>query len=71
MVASQGDLLFAKALLCVVSVVKGDRVQDGASTSCVCRKVSVSMATNGPVWQIHLLIFLYECRKNDAPTSEK
>ena len=71
MAASLGDLLFAKALLCIVSVVKGYRVQDGTSTSCVCRKVSVSVATNGPFWQIHLLIFLYECRKNDTPTSEK
>ena len=34
-------LLFAKALLCAVSVVKGDRVHGGATTSCVQREIRV------------------------------
>ena len=47
--ASPGDSLFAKALMCAVSVV---RVQDGAATSCVRREISVSVATNGSFWQM-------------------
>ena len=34
-------LLFAKALLCTVSVVKGDRVHGGATTSRVQREIRV------------------------------
>ena len=34
-------LLFAKALLCAVSVVKGDRVHGGATTSRVQREIRV------------------------------
>ena len=41
MAASPGDLLFAKALLCAVSVVKGDRVHGGATTSRVQREIRV------------------------------
>ena len=50
--ASPDDSLFAKALLYAVSVVKVNRVQDGAATSCVCREISVSVANNGSFWQI-------------------
>ena len=55
MATSLGDSLFAKALSYAVSVVKADHVHDGASTSHVCRKISVTMATNGSFWQIDLL----------------
>ena len=48
--ASPDDLLFAKVLLCVVSVVKAGHVQDGAPTSHVQREISIFMATNGPFW---------------------
>ena len=48
MAASPGGLLFSKALLCAVSVVKGDRIQGGAATSHVQREISVSVATNLP-----------------------
>ena len=44
MAASPSDFLFAKALLCAVSVVKGDHVQGGATTSRVQRKISVCVA---------------------------
>ena len=50
--ASPGDSPFAKALLCAVSVVKANRVQDGAATSCVRREINVSVANNGSFWQI-------------------
>ena len=46
-------LLFA--LLCTVSVVKADHVQDGVGKSCIRREIGVSMATSGPFWQINLL----------------
>ena len=49
MAASLGDLLFAKALLCAVSVVKNDRVRGGATTSRVQREVSVSVAIDKPI----------------------
>ena len=52
-----GDSPFAEALSCVISVVKADRIQDGTATSCVCREISVSVATNRPFWQIDLLPF--------------
>ena len=44
---SPDDSLFAKALSYAVTVVKGDRVQDRATTSHVRRELS-SVATNGP-----------------------
>ena len=50
-----GRFTVAKALSCAVSVVKANHVQDGATTSRVCREISVSMATNGPFWQNDLL----------------
>ena len=49
MAASSGDLLFAKALLCAIFVVKCDRVQGGATTSRVQREVSVSVAIDKPI----------------------
>ena len=45
--ASLGDSLFAEALSCVV---KAGHVQNKVATSWVRRKVSVSVATNGPFW---------------------
>ena len=45
------DSLLGKAVWCAVSVVKGDRVQGGATTNCVQRKISISVAAlNGPLW---------------------
>ena len=52
-----GDSLFAEALSCAISVVKANRVQDGATTSCVRREISVSVATVGAFWQNDLLPF--------------
>ena len=49
MVALRNSLL-AKAVLCPVSVVKADSVQDGGATNRVRREVSISVATNGPFW---------------------
>ena len=37
--------------------LKTNCVQDGAATSCIRREISVSVATNGPFWQINLLPF--------------
>ena len=48
--AAPGYLLLAKAVSCAVSVVKADLVQGGAVTNHVRRKISVSVATNGPSW---------------------
>ena len=52
-----GDSLFAEALLCAISVVKANRVQDGATTSCVHREISVFVATIRAFWQNDLLPF--------------
>ena len=72
MAASPGDSLFAKALSCAISVAKANRVQDRAATSRVQREISVSVATNGPFWQIDLLPFcLTKLWKNYTATSEK
>ena len=46
-----GDSPFAEALSCAISVVKADHVQDGATTSCVRREISVFVATIGAFWQ--------------------
>ena len=46
-------LLFA--LLCTISVVKANHVQDGVGKSCVHKEIGVSMATSGPFWKINLL----------------
>ena len=46
--AAPGYSLLGKAISFIVSVVKADRVQDGAATNCVRREISVSVATNGP-----------------------
>ena len=54
---SPGSSLFAKVLLCTVSVVKANRVRNGAATSRAQREVSVSAAKNAPFWQIDLLPF--------------
>ena len=48
--AAPGDSLLAKTLWCEVSVVKADCVQAGATTNCVRREISISGATNRPVW---------------------
>ena len=48
MAASLGYMMFAKASSCAVSVVKADRIQDGAATNHVRRELRVSVATNGP-----------------------
>ena len=48
--AAPSDLLHAKALSCEVSVVKADHVQGGATTNRVQREISISAATNCPVW---------------------
>ena len=45
MAASPDDLLLAKALLCAISVVKADRIQNNAATCCVQREINVSVAT--------------------------
>ena len=45
------DSLLGKAAWCAVSVVKADRVQGGATTNCVRREISISVAAlNGPLW---------------------
>ena len=48
--AAPDDLLLAKTLWCEVSVVKTDCVQVGVTTNCVRREISISGATNRPVW---------------------
>ena len=54
MAAASGYLLLAKAVSSAVSVVKVDHIQGGATTNCIRRAMSVSMAThvatNGPFW---------------------
>ena len=66
-------LLFAKALLCAVSVVKGDRVHGGATTSRVQREIRVFLwlSMSVRIWQIdELFSGLSEFWKNDTATSE-
>ena len=58
MAASPGKSLFGfdKALSSAISVVKAGHVQDRAATSCVQRGISAFTATNGPFWQMDLLL---------------
>ena len=67
---SQCNLLSAKALSCVISVVKANCVQDGAAMSHVWREINVSVANNGPFW---FVTFLFGCKlqKDGIVTSEK
>ena len=45
------DSLLGKAVWCAISVVKANRVQGGATTNRVQRKISISVpALNGPLW---------------------
>ena len=67
--ASPGDSLFAKALSCIISVVKADRVQDGAATSrnkCFCGYQRAFSANR-------FVTFLLDCKfwKNDTAMSVK
>ena len=57
------DLLFSKAVLCTISVVKADCVQGGAATNHVQREISISVAAlNGSLWQTDFFPFYWTVR---------
>ena len=60
MAASPGKLLFGKALLCAVSVVKAGHVQDGAATSRVQREISVFYGYERAFLANRFVTFLFE-----------
>ena len=62
MAASPGKMLFGKALSCVVSVVKASHVQDGATTSCVQREISVFHGYEWAFLANQFVTFLFECK---------
>ena len=58
MAFSMEHLLFVKALLYAISVVKANYAQNGAATSCI-KERSVCVTNNGLFWQIGMSNFSF------------
>ena len=51
-----GNLLLAKTIICIISVVKANCVKDKAATDGVWREISISVAPSRPFWKNNLLL---------------
>ena len=58
--AASGDLLLAKAVLCLVFVVKADSVQGRGATNCVRREISILLLPTGLLVS-RFVTFLSDC----------